>query len=163
MSVAGSRRGSGVGRRVQLPEGVSIDVAPLPALALLKIWAWRDRRYTVPGKDASDIWMLLRHYVDAGNEDRLYGEEGEAALAAFAFDLQTAGAWLLGKHAREVLAHGRDLRRSLESLDAILRPEIDPDGPLRLVAQMPAGNRDRQLSLLTAFSAGLFETRLSKT
>lgn len=42
-----------------------------------------------------------------------------------------------------------------------VRPEIDPDGPLRLVAQMPAGDRDRQLSLLTAFSAGLFET--SKT
>jgi predicted nucleotidyltransferase len=135
----------------------------LPALALLKIWAWRDRRYTVPGKDASDIWMFLRHYADAGNEDRLYGEEGEAALAAVAFDLQAAGAWLLGKHAREVLAYGRDLERSLESLDAILRPEIDPDGPLRLVAQMPAGDRDRQLRLLTAFAAGLFETRLPKS
>lgn len=109
------------------------------------------------------VWMLLRHYADAGNEDRLYGEEGEAALTAVAFDLQTAGAWLLGKRAREVLAHGRDVERSLDSLDAILRPEIDPDGPLRLVAQMPAGDRDRQLSLLTAFSAGLFETRLSKT
>ena len=34
-----------------------------------------------------------------------------------------------------------------------VRPEIDPDGPLRLVAQMPAGDRDRQPSLLTAFSA----------
>jgi hypothetical protein len=49
----------------------------------------------------------------------------------------------------------------LESLDAILRPEIDPDGALRLVAQMPPGQRDRQLSLLTAFCAGLLETNLS--
>ena len=108
------------------------------------------QEYTAPGKDASDIWMFLRHYADAGNEERLFGEEGEAALAAFAFDLETAGAWLLGKHAREVLAHGPDLRRSLESLEAILRPEIDPDGALRLVAQMPPGDRERQMSLLAA-------------
>ena len=163
MSVAGLREALATAVVVRLPLGVSIDVAPLPALALLKIWAWTDRRYTAPGKDAADIWMFLRHYADAGNEDRLYGEEGEAALAAFAFDVETAGAWLLGKDAREVLAHGADLRRSLESLDAILTPEIDPAGALRLVAQMPPGDRDRQLSLLTSFSAGLFETGLSKT
>ena len=57
----------------------------------------------------------------------------------------------------------RDPRRSLESLDTILRAEIDPDGALRLVAQMPPGDRDRQLSLLAAFCAGLFETSLSGT
>jgi predicted nucleotidyltransferase len=163
MSVAGLTEALAMAVAVRLPGGVSIDVAPLPALSLLKIWAWTDRRYTAPGKDASDIWMFIRHYAEAGNEDRLYGEEGEAALAAFSFDLEMAGAWLLGKHAREVLAHGRDLRRSLESLDAILRPEIDPDGALRLVAQMPHWDRDRQLSLLTAFCAGLFETSIPRT
>jgi hypothetical protein len=62
---------------VRLPGGVSIDVACLPALALLKIWAWEDRRYTTPGKDASDLWMFLRHYAEAGNEDRLYDQETE--------------------------------------------------------------------------------------
>jgi predicted nucleotidyltransferase len=127
----------------------------------VKIWAWKDRMYSAPGKDASDIWMFLRHYANAGNEDRLYAEEGEA-LAAHAFDLDKAGAWLLGRDARAVLAHGPDTLRSLESLDAILSPEIDPDGPLRLVTQMPPGQRDRQLSMLTAFCAGLFEGRLSK-
>jgi predicted nucleotidyltransferase len=147
---------------VGLPGGISIDVAPLPALALLKIWAWADRQYTAPGKDASDIWMFLRHYAEAGNEERLFGEEGEAALAAFAFDLETAGAWLLGHDARAVLAHGPDQRRSLEGVGEILRSEIDPDDALRLVAQMPPGDRERQLSLLTAFCAGLFETGVPK-
>jgi predicted nucleotidyltransferase len=141
---------------VRLPGGVSIDVACLPALALLKIWAWEDRKYTTPGKDASDLWMFLRHYAEVGNDERLYGEESDA-LASFAFDLERAGAWLLGKDALDVLAHGRDLRSSLETLDAILRPEIDPDGAVRLVAQMPPGDRDRQLSLLAAFHAGLFK------
>ena len=83
-------------------------------------------------------------------------------IAAYAFDLDEAGAWLLGKDAHEVLAHGPDPRKSLESLDAILRPEIDPDGALRLVTQMPVGQRDRQVALLTAFYAGLFETSLSR-
>lgn len=141
---------------VRLPGGVSIDVACLPALALLKIWAWEDRKYTTPGKDASDLWMFLRHHAEAGNEDRLYDEESDG-LASFAFDLEKAGAWLLGKDARDVLAHGPDPRGSLETLDAILRPEMDPDGPLRLVAQMPPGDRDRQVSLLAAFHAGLFK------
>ena len=159
MTVAGLSEASATAVAVALPGGVSIDVAPLPALALLKIWAWKDRSYTAPGKDASDIWMFLRHYADAGNQDRLYGEESEA-LAAYAFDLDEAGAWLLGKDARQVLAHGPDPRRSLDSLHAILRPEIDPDGALRLVAQMPVGQRDRQVALLTAFYAGLFETSL---
>ncbi len=40
---------------VRLPGGVLIDVACLPALALLKIWAWEDRKYTTPGKDASAL------------------------------------------------------------------------------------------------------------
>jgi predicted nucleotidyltransferase len=163
MSVAGLTEALATAVAVRLPGGVFIEVAPLPALALLKIWAWTDRRYTAPGKDASDIWMFFRHYADAGNQDRLYGEEAEAALAAYDFDLETAAAWLLGKDAREVLAHGHDPRRSLENLDAILKPEIDPEGALRLVAQMPPGDRDRQLSLLTAFCAGLFETSLAKT
>ena len=98
---------------VALPGGASIDVASLPAIALLKIWAWEDRKYSAPGKDASDLWMFLRHYADAGNQDRLYGEEGEA-LAAYEFDLDKAGAWLLGRMPARVVAHGPD-----------------PNGPLR--------------------------------
>ncbi len=160
MSVAGFTEALKTAVAVALPGGMSIDVASLPALALLKIWAWKDRRYSAPGKDASDFWMFLRHYAEAGNQDRLYGDESEG-LAAYAFDLDEAGAWLLGKDARQVLAHGPDPGGSLESLGRILKPEIDPDGPLSLVAQMPPGQHDRQLSLLTAFCAGLFETTLS--
>jgi hypothetical protein len=126
---------------VRLPEGASVVVTSLPALALLKVWAWKERKYIASGKDASDLWTLLRHYADTGNEERLYGSEGEA-LASFGFDIEKAGAWLLGRDARGVLAHGPDPAQSLASLDAILRPEVNPDGSLRLVAQMPPGDRD---------------------
>ena len=144
------------------PAGASFDIASLPALALLKVWAWQDRKYTAPRKDAIDLWEFLRHYADAGNQDRLYGSEGEAALASFAFDVEQAGAWLLGRDAREVLTHGPDPKTALEALDLILRPETDPDGSSQLVAQMPGVNRDRQLSLLTAFHSGLVEDPASR-
>jgi predicted nucleotidyltransferase len=156
MNVSGLAEALATAVAVRLPGGLLFDVASLPALALLKIWAWRDRRYIAPGKDAFDLWMLLRHNADAGNEDRLYGKEGEAALVDLDFDFERAGAWLLGHDARDVLTHGPDPRRSVQDLAAILEPEIEVDGALRLVAQMPPGDRERQLSLLRAFCAGLF-------
>jgi len=157
MNVSGFAEALATAVSVRFPGGASFDVASLPALALLKIWAWQDRKYTAPGKDAGDPWEFLRYYAAAGNQDRLYGSEGEAALASFGFDLEKAGAWLLGRDAREVLTHGPDPKTALEALDVILKPETDPDGSLKLVAQMPGGNRERQLSLLTAFHAGLGE------
>jgi predicted nucleotidyltransferase len=157
MNVSGFAEALATAVSVRLPGGVSVDVASLPAMALLKIWAWQDRKYTAPGKDAADLWEFLRYYADAGNQDRLYGPEGEAALASFEFDVERAGAWLLGRDAREVLSHGPDPRTALDALDAILRPETDPDGSLQLVAQMPRGNSERQLSLLIAFQTGLVQ------
>jgi hypothetical protein len=71
--------------------------------------------------------------------------------------LSLAGAWLLGRDARDVLAHGPEAEKSLGNLQAMLWGEIDPAGALRLVAQMPPGDRERHLSLLTAFCGGLFE------
>lgn len=155
MSTAGLAEGLATAVTVHLPHGTTIDVAPLPVLAVLKLWAWADRKYTAPGKDASDLWMFLRNYAEAGNQDRLFGDEGGTALAGYGFDLEKAGAWLLGADARAALARGPEREGLLRTLDAILQPEVDPDGALRLVAQMPAGDRERQLSLLRAFHAGL--------
>jgi predicted nucleotidyltransferase len=155
MSVWGFSEALASALPVQLPGEEAVLVASLPALALLKLWAWEDRRY-LTRKDASDPWLLLRFYADAGNQDRLFGPEGEAALASFRYDLEMAGAWLLGHDARRVLSHGGELDHALRELSRILVPETDADGPLRLVSQMPPGDRDRQLAHLVAFRVGLF-------
>ncbi len=162
MNVFGLSEAMATAIALRLPSGVVANVASLPALAALKIWAWADRKYSTPGKDASDIWMLLRHYADAGNQERLYGPEGEAGLAAFEFDLDRAGAWLLGRDVRTVLAAGPEPSKAAKSLETILRPEIDSDGALRLIAQMPGWDRERQLALLSGFCVGLFDTRSPK-
>lgn len=158
MDVSGFAEALASAVSAQLPGGQVFNVASLAALALLKVWAWRDRRYIAPGKDAGDLLMLLQHYAEAGNKDRLYGPEADT-LRESGFDLEVAGARLLGKDARHVLAHGSAPEISLQSLDAILGPEIDPDGALRLVSQMPVGLRDRQLTLLRAFHATLLGDR----
>jgi len=72
MNVAGLTEALATAVSVRLPGGVVVDVASLPAIAFLKIWAWNDKKCATPGKDASHLWMLLRHYADAGNQDRLY-------------------------------------------------------------------------------------------
>jgi predicted nucleotidyltransferase len=156
MNVSGFTEALVTAVSVRLPGGLVFRVASLPALALLKVWAWRDRRYTAPGKDAHDLWMVLRHYAEAGNEDRIYSSEADV-LTTYGFDVEEAGAWLLGRDARDVLARGSEPQRLLGALDAILRPEVDPGGALRLVGGMPPGDRDRQLALLAAFHAGLFQ------
>ncbi|MGB5080474.1 MAG: nucleotidyl transferase AbiEii/AbiGii toxin family protein, partial [Burkholderiales bacterium] len=87
---------------VALPDGAQVQVASLPALALLKLVAWANRRLTEPGKDAHDLKLILRHYLDAGNADRLH-TEGAELLQSADFDYETAGAWLLGKDMAHLL------------------------------------------------------------
>jgi hypothetical protein len=98
--------------------------------------------------------LLLRHYAEAGNEDRLFGPEGIGAMTAFGFDLDRA-AWLLGRDARAVLDLGAEPKAALAELNVLLEVEIDPAGPLRMIGQMAVGDRERQLLLVTAFRSGL--------
>lgn len=47
-------------------------------------------------------------------------------------------------------------QHALDSLLNVVRPELDRDGPLRLVADLPgSSNADHALRLLDAFHAGL--------
>ena len=62
---------------------------------MLKLLAWHDRGLD-DARDAIDLVTLCRHYADAGNLDRLYAE-ALPALQAVGFDIELAGAWLLGK------------------------------------------------------------------
>jgi predicted nucleotidyltransferase len=70
----------------------------LPGLAVLKLFAWLDRG-DEDSKDAQDLVTLFRHYVDAGNFDRLYGDE-IGLLEVVDYDLNLAGPRLLGRDVR---------------------------------------------------------------
>ena len=70
-------------------------MASIPGLTILKLVAWSDRGRETD-KDAADIHRLLTAYADAGSADRLYENEMDL-LEAVGFDMQLAGAELLGR------------------------------------------------------------------
>ncbi|MGE5622034.1 MAG: nucleotidyl transferase AbiEii/AbiGii toxin family protein, partial [Bacillota bacterium] len=81
--------------KAKLPGGAEISVISLPALALLKLFAWNERHVLAPRKDAHDFALIARNYIDAGNQDRLY-EEFSHLLDEADFDYGVAGARMLG-------------------------------------------------------------------
>ena len=91
---------------VRLGKDLVVPVVNLPALLVLKLFAWLDRKQEK--RDAADIHTLLKEYGDAGNEDRLYGE-AVTILEAEGYDFEIAGARLLGRDAAAVISE--DTRR----------------------------------------------------
>jgi predicted nucleotidyltransferase len=82
---------------VEVEPGIVISIASIPGIAILKFFAWVDRGQENP-KDAIDLVTLLRQYNEAGNQDRVY-EDAIAALEDVGYDMELAGAWLLGSDA----------------------------------------------------------------
>jgi len=136
---------------VQLPGGETMRVVSLAALAVLKLVAWERRRWHRPGADAHDIAVILRHYLDAGNQERLYTEAAHL-MEAPGFDYEEAGTWLLGHDMARLLPDS-----SLPRLADLLNRESDADGPVRLVGDLPI-EADRGLKLLRSLTRGFLET-----
>lgn len=114
---------------VLLPEGVTVKVASIPALALLKITAWRDRKLTAPGRDAGDLALYMRHYLDCGNMDRA-AEEHADLFERDDYDHEATSAQLLGRDMTSLLDED-----AMEKILEILMPEMDADGSLLLAKQ----------------------------
>jgi len=151
MAVSGYREAHATAVNVVLPGGIPIAVVSLPMLAALKVLAWSERHRAVPRKDAYDLVLILAHYLDAGQRERLYAEGGHL-LNAPDFDYEHAGAWLAGRDIAATLA-AQDATVLRERIASILRGEIDPDGPLRLVGETQ--NPEESRLLLSKFLDGI--------
>jgi predicted nucleotidyltransferase len=120
---------------VRLDQNLIIPVVSLPVLLVLKLFAWKDRKHEM--RDAPDIYTLLRQYGDAGNEDRLFGEDMNI-LEAEGYDFELAGARLIArdaarvvsvdtqKHLREIL-HSDALMEELTNQIIVSSPRNDPE------------------------------------
>lgn len=72
-----------------------VKMVSLAGLALLKLISWDDnpeRR----SKDAPDLLLIMRHYLDAGNLDRLF-DEGSDIIEEDSYDYDLASARFLGR------------------------------------------------------------------
>jgi predicted nucleotidyltransferase len=94
MNVAGYAEALESAVRVRVDEQLVIPVASIPGLVITKLIAWLDRGH-INAKDAVDLRYLIENYADAGNLDRLYGEEA-ILFAACDYVVERAGPRLLG-------------------------------------------------------------------
>lgn len=142
MNVAGFRDAFAAAVCVEVSPGIEIAVASLPGIAILKLFAWVDRRQENP-KDALDLLTLLRSYHEAGNESRIYEDaSAQAALEAAGYDPELAGAWLLGKDASSMVSAS-----TVSGLEVVLKNGTTKE---RLIEDLSRGMRGRDDALAYA-------------
>jgi predicted nucleotidyltransferase len=107
-------------------------------------------------KDAYDLYLILRHYLDAGNADRLYRDHA-SWMKQGDFDYGEAGARLAGLDVRDLLRHhGANPIEIIEGLRRIVEPQTDPEGPNRLVGELREDAESFREHLM-AFLQGLLD------
>ena len=144
----GAREAFSAAVSVLLPQAVTVRVASIPALALLKVTAWQDRKLTHPGRDAGDLLLYLRNYMDCGNIDRAARDHGDL-FTAEDYDHEAAGAQLLGRDMALLLD-----KPAIDRVLGILRPQADAQGPLLLASQSGL-NLEQARRLIDAACDGL--------
>lgn len=151
MNVAGFSDAFAGAVSMEVSPGIEASVASLPGLAILKLFAWADRRQE-NSKDAIDVVTLLRSYHQAGNDSRIYEDASAlAALEAVGYDPELTGAWLLGNDvatmasestvaALEALLTGAIKDRLIEDMARAMKGRTDAmDYAARLLEQFTRG------------------------
>lgn len=140
MNVAGFGDAFAAAVSVEVSPGIKVAVASLPGIAILKLFAWADRRQENP-KDALDLLALLRSYHETGNENRIYEDASAlAVLESVDYDPELAGAWLLGKDVSTMASVS-----TVAGLEALLKNGTTRD---QLIADLSRGMKDRDDSLV---------------
>ena len=130
---------------------LEIQAVSLAGLASLKIISWNDN--PVRGdRDAKDLLLLMRNYLDAGNVERLYNEEANL-IEKEDFDYELASARLLGRDIATILLPktrhtilmileretGEVQSRLVHNMLELGADSSDFEKPLHLLAEMKAG------------------------
>ena len=134
---------------VSIAAGIEVPVASLPALALLKLLAWKDRRAR-QNSDAYDLLFLLTHFHDAGNRERIW-DVAPDLLERHGFQPELAAAALLARDARRIASRQtHDAIRALLS-DAAIYATLGQDLQARAFALLPGEFSDDADRHLDAF------------
>ncbi|MFM0060460.1 nucleotidyl transferase AbiEii/AbiGii toxin family protein [Paraburkholderia phytofirmans] len=156
MNVLGFREAVDESIEIDLGDGLMVPVVTLPALVLLKILAWRDRRVS-KNNDASDLLLILRNYGQAGNTARIW-DDGADRVEQNGFDVDLAASALLGRESRQIA-----LPASFNAVSAILSDDavydtLRRDMQARAVAQTLDDFADGSDRTLSAFRNALLGT-----
>jgi predicted nucleotidyltransferase len=108
---------------------LDIKLSTLPGLAIMKLISWKDK-YPERKRDAGDLLLIMSKYEEAGNSERLYGEE-LPLLQEEDFDARMAGIRLLGRDMAKI----SDLQ-TFRIIKSILDGEIEDVSQYKLVSDM---------------------------
>ena len=156
MNALGFEEAFGHAVRVRVAGDLEVRASSLAGLALMKLIAWDDRRFN---RDAKDLRFIMTHYLQAGNEERIYGERGDHMdlLDEDKFvDVQLTGARLLGRDVGAIISD-----QSHGVVTRILAEQTAEDGGHPLIAAMIGGALDideayeKALRGLETFSLGI--------
>lgn len=135
---------------------LDIKVSTLSGLAIMKLISWKEN-HPERKRDAGDLLLIMNKYEEAGNSERLYGEELPLLLEED-FDARMAGIRLLGRDMAKICA-AQTLRIIKSTLDA----EIDDQGQFKLISHMmressmPEARFDEILIRLEKLRQGIVE------
>lgn len=115
--------------RLRSKPTLDVKLVTLPGLAVMKMFSWKDK-YPGRKKDATDLFLIIRHYTDAGNLERI-PEEMPDLLESDDFDYVRAGARLLGRDIAKVLNPA-----TKKEVLAILERETGEQDRYRLIEDM---------------------------
>lgn len=133
-----------------------VKVVSLAGLAILKIVAWDDnieRR----GKDAADLYIVIRNYIEAGNMGRFF-EEGGDILKEESSDYDLSSARFLGREISKIA----NPTTKTKLIDILQREATSPQGhkiALNLIGQDSFQNEsyDRAVAFFNALLRGILD------
>ena len=108
---------------------LDIKLSTLPGLAIMKLISWKDK-YPERKRDAGDLLLIMNNYEEAGNSERLYGEE-LPLLQEEDFDARMAGIRLLGRDMAKISDP-----QTFRIIKSILDGEIEDVSQYKLVSDM---------------------------
>ncbi|HTK83217.1 MAG TPA: nucleotidyl transferase AbiEii/AbiGii toxin family protein [Bacteroidota bacterium] len=116
---------------------LEINVCAPPGLAILKLMAWNDA-YPARTKDAQDLLFIMKHYIDAGNDERLHDQDKDI-MEEPDFDFGLASPRLLGRDMGNIAS-----RTTREHITRILTTETGTHAHYRLISDMLAGELNKE-------------------
>lgn len=139
--------------RIAIEPELTIPIASTAGLALLKVIAWTDRPSDLRRKDAQDLYQLARSYWRISAEE-VY--EDVELLERFELNADRVGAYLLGRHCRQIA-----VAETRIYLDRFLHGEIRQTDFETLIHESLNDRfspRESNEDVLRAFSLGVTET-----
>lgn len=150
MGVFGFREALRYAEEVRLPLDAAIQVISPASLALLKLIAWEERHLRMPKKDAEDLMATITHYLDIGDHRKRLLNDFSEWTRDDAFDLEGAGAKMLGNDIRQLLdADG------IARMVGLLESQTNHATAGALALEMNSKFPDRALTLLRHVLQGL--------